>query len=590
MKETLIQAIRSALNEIDISYQSFAVEHPADMTHGDYSTNVALVVGKQSGTNPREMAEKIKVALEKNLPAEIDRIEIAGPGFINFICKPEFFAEQLAKIISEKENFGRAQTLKGKTIIMDYTDPNPFKQFHIGHLMSNAIGESIARLLEWNGAKVIRTTYGGDVGLHVAKALYGMQIQKEAFPHDGDALADKTKYLGETYAYGSNQYEENPEAKAKIDELNIFIYKYMQGDKNALDEDLQVFYTKGKKWSIEHFEEIYKKLGTHFDHYIFESEIFQKGQATVRQQLAKGIFEESEGAIIFRGENFGLHTRVFVSSKGAPTYEAKEIGLAFKKEEIATEAKTTTDTSIVITANEQTDYFKVVYKALEQFASVIASKTQHIEHGMMRFAEGKMSSRKGNIITGESLILEIEELVREKMAERDLPNESKEEIATDVAVAAIKYSILKQSPGRNIIFDREKALSFEGDSGPYLQYTAVRANAVLEKAKVMGLILESSSAQTSAVELPAGRQISTLEKHLYQFPEVIERANAEKAPQYLITYLTELASAFNSFYGNEQIVVENDSATAYKLALTEATKIVLQNGLNILSIRTPEKM
>jgi len=307
-----------------------------------------------------------------------------------------------------------------------------------------------------------------------------------------------------------------------------------------------------------------------------ESSVVDLGMNLVKENIGK-VFEESEGAIVYKGEKVGLHTRVFINHNGLPTYETKDLGNALMKEGLGK-----FDKSIIVTAEEQKQYFKVLLAALSEIKPEIAKKTEHISHGMMQFTDGKMSSRKGNVITGESLIEEIENKVAEKMADRDIPVEEKKKIITDVAVAAIKYSILKQSPGKNIIFDREAAVSFEGDSGPYLQYTYTRAKSVLAKSREEKKI-------PNPKKIPAGWEITKLEKILYQFPEIVDQALSEKSPNYLLTYAINLASEFNSYYGQNKILDDSEQE-GYKLALVNATMIVMRNCLNIVGIRLPEVM
>jgi arginyl-tRNA synthetase len=212
----------------------------------------------------------------------------------------------------------------------------------------------------------------------------------------------------------------------------------------------------------------------------------------------------------------------------------------------------------------------------------IAQKTFHLPHGMLRLREGKMSSRTGNIITTETLIDQVKEKVLEKIQGREFSEEEKENIAEMVAIGAIKYSILRQAIGGDIVFDFEKSISFEGDSGPYLQYTAVRAKSVLEKAP--------SSKLQALSSVPENWDSTEVERMLYRFPEIVERAGQEYAPHHLVTYLTELASAFNSFYGNNKIISEEDPTSSYKVALTESVYHVLKNGLHLLGIKVPERM
>ncbi len=379
--------------------------------------------------------------------------------------------------------------------MVEYTDPNPFKVFHIGHLMTNVIGESLARLAEFSGAEVKRANYQGDVGLHVAKALWGMMQTRDEMPNEGASLTERTDYLGRSYARGAAAYDEKEDAKRDIHELNKYVYAIhghpMSVDGGTSDvrghgTDVQTLYETGRRWSLEHFEELYRKLGTKFDFYFFESEVAGPGKKLVEAHTARGIFEESDGAVVFRGEKQGLHTRVFLTKEGLPTYEAKELALAREKYE-----KYPYDLSLIITANEITDYFRVLLAAMREIFPDLAAKTRHVAHGMLRFASGKMSSRSGNVVTGESLIEDSMTLAREKIQRgRDIPEEEFETIAEAVGIGALKYAILRQQRSRDIMYDAEKSFSLEGDSGPYVQYAYVRARSVLEKARSSGLVPE----------------------------------------------------------------------------------------------------
>ena len=286
------------------------------------------------------------------------------------------------------------------------------------------------------------------------------------------------------------------------------------------------------------------------------------------------LFQKSGGAVVFKGENYGLHTRVFINSDGLPTYEAKELGLAKVKYDYFPY-----DESVIVTGNEINDYFKVLFRVMRLVYEKegLADKTVHIGHGMLRLPEGKMSSRTGDAKPAMELLDEIKNLVLDVMSEREIENKTK--VADMVAVAAFKYSVLKQSISRDIIFDFNKSISFEGDSGPYLQYTAVRAKAVLDIAKSKNLLPEEKQ--------PAGWQTTEIEKLLYRFPETTMRAWEEKAPQLVSTYLIELVGAFNAFYAKERIAEEGKG---YNIYLTEAVKNTLEKGLYLLGIEVPTKM
>ena len=578
MKDKLIQLISDSLQSLGIEHGDIVLEHPADIKNGDYSTNIAFYylrdVKKVPGwidnvpQNPKEFADRIVVELNKNLHSEIV-IKVAGAGFINFYLSRDFFTDTTKKILKSKDNWGKNNILSGKKVMVEYTQPNPFKPFHIGHLMSNAIGESISRIVEFSGANTIRANYQGDVGPHVAKAIYGMH--KKGMPADMNAKASiLAQYIGEAYAVGSDAYDNDPVAKEEIDSINKKIY-------DKTDPEVNEVYDWGRQVTLNAFEEIYKILGTKFEYYFFESVMAPIGEKIVRENIGK-VFEESDGAVVFHAENYDpkLHTRVFINSKGLPTYEAKEIGLTVTKFE-----KENPDISIITTAIEQGEYMKVVQRAVSLIHPDYESRMKHITHGMMRLASGKMSSRKGNVITGESLLHDSMEVVRDRVNNRDLSEDEKSTIAEVVGVAALKYSILRSSLGSDIVYDFDKSISFEGDSGPYLQYTAVRAQAILKKAEAEGLCAGYKDIPTEVTEL---------EHMIYQFNEVVVRAYDQLEPHHIATYLKELASAFNAFYGSTVIVNKSDPYAPYRIALVESFLVTMKNGLYLLGIKTPDKM
>ncbi|MBM3206153.1 MAG: arginine--tRNA ligase, partial [Candidatus Staskawiczbacteria bacterium] len=478
-----------------------------------------------------------------------EKVEVAGPGFINFYLSKEVFINELKKI---DKNFGRNNNFKNKKIIIEYTDPNILKEFHIGHLMSNVIGESISRVLEFEGSKIKRLCYQSDVGISIAKAIYGK-------------LKNPNYNWQESYVFGNKQYEEGEISKREIVELNKKIFE-------KSDKSVNKLYDEGKKWSIDYFNLIYKKLGTKFNEIIFESQVAGFGKKIVEKNIGSVFDEGDKGAIVFKGENKGLHTRVFINSEGLPTYEAKELGLANFKYK-----KYKYDKSIVVTGKEVNDYFKVVMSAMSQIFPDLRDKTHHIGHGMMRLPEGKMSSRTGNVIGADSLIEKVKEEIQKKVGQRNLEDSELEKIS----IGAIKYSILKQSIGSDIIYDFEKSISFEGDSGPYLQYSHVRANSVLEKSK-------KERVKSSFKNTPL--QVRKLEKIMVRFPEVVEEAGEKYEPHIIATYLIELAREFNSYYSKNKIVDNNDEFSPYKVALTRAFSIIIKNGLWLLGIPAPERM
>lgn len=527
----------------DVAPESIHLEHPQDISHGDYATNVAMALAKERGVNPKELAEEISQKI--TLPF-VEKVEVAGPGFINIYLAREFFTESLKVIASLGKLWGGNETQKGHRVIIEYVNANAFKQLHIGHLIGAIVGESIARLLEFSGAEVKRESYGGDVGPHAAKAIYGIkQLNKELTP----------EVIGEAYALGAKAYEEDEKAKEEIDALNKAIYA-------AEDKDLMKLHQEGKEASVKGIQEILDILHIKPERFIFESESAPYGMKLVEEGLQKGVFTESDGAVVYEGEKKGLHTRVFRTKQGTPTYEAKDMGLEPVKDKWFPH-----DQSIILTGKEQKEYFKVVKAALEDIRPEQGAKITHIANGLMKLSEGKMSSRTGDIVTARSLI---EEVVK-KAAEQN-PNQ---ETALQVGIGAIKYQILKQSRENDVIYDVEKSLSLEGDSGPYLQYALVRARKVLRDAK--------EGEDQSIPEAPYD-----LEKILYRFPEVVQRAQELLEPHHVAQYLTELAASFNSFYAQEKII--GGAHENYKILLTMAFVQTMENGLWMLNIGTPDEM
>ena len=574
--EELKKWVNGALKNLGVASPEAAFEHPAELAHGDYSTNAALVYAKELKLKPRALAEKIVAELQKHPTKEIEKIEIASAGFINLYLSQDFFAARVREIVEKKDAFGKNNHCAGMKTMVEYTDPNAFKEFQIGHLMSNAIGESIARIISFHGAPVKRACYQGDVGLHVAKAIFGYR------QCGGTTIAD----WGRAYAYGSEHYETDEKAMHKINDLNTQIFEQS-------DSEVHNIYQAGKQVSLEHFERIYKTLGTKFDYYFFESETGVLGKKLVDENLGK-IFEKSDGAVVFPESKSGLHTRVFLNSQGLPTYEAKELGLAKIKYE-----RYPYDFSVVITGNEINEYFKVLIRAMEFVFPNLAKKTKHLSHGMLRLPTGKMSSRKGSVITGEWLIERVKEMVREKIKEREFNEKEKEHITEAVAVGAIKYSILRQAIGGDITFNLEQSVSFDGDSGPYLQYSYARAMSVVRKAepalyktlfaKVLGSSRLEVGTQPDILKKRFAPSVETLERVLYRFPEIVARAGREYEPHHIATYLIEVAGAFNNWYTQTRILDAGDE-TPYRLALTSAFATVMKTGLTLLGIPVLEKM
>ncbi|MFA6519389.1 MAG: arginine--tRNA ligase [Candidatus Paceibacterota bacterium] len=552
MEERIRKAIGEALIQAGAPTVPFSVERPGDIAHGDYATNAALAAAKALGKKPHEIADELARSLIDALGKDIaSHVAVAGPGFVNITLAREAVSLAVAEADAKGTEWGKGTDENGKRVIVEYSNPNAFKEMHIGHLVGTVVGEAISRLIQNSGAMLARDTFGGDIGPNVAKALWGLR-------KNGVNEPTTANELGTAYTEGSNAYETSPEAKGEIDALNQAVYA-------GTDKELMELWRKGREVSMEEFRRIWKLLGTHFDFEFFDSDTTETGLRVVHDGLAKGIFQKSDGAIIYNGEGKGVHTMVFITSHDTPTYEAKDIGLAFLKEE-----RWPSDKSIVITGNEQTGRFKTVLAALADVAPLLAEKTAHLATGFLKLASGKMSSREGNVITAADFIREVILLANDKNTDPL--------IAEQVAIGAIKYMILRQAPGSDIIFDAEKSLSLEGDSGPYLQYALVRAKSVLTQAEEKG-----GAPAAGAPETPY-----LIERIILHFPEVAAHAEREFAPNLLVTYLTELAGEWNSFYAKERII--GGDYEAHKRMLARAFVQTMTNGLAILGVPTPEKM
>lgn len=558
MEEMVTTAVREVLVSMGAKDVTFAVEWPADLAHGDFATNAALAASKSLGRAPRDIADELVELLRKSLGDDVASIEAAGPGFVNITLAHDALARVLRETSSPE--WGRDETRTGERVAFEYSCPNPFKEMHAGHLMSTVIGEANARLLENQGARVLRDTYGGDVGPHVAKALWALQRKEVSEPSTASEI-------GDAYAQGSRAYEESEDAKAEIDALNTMLYVTLaksEAERSEEERNLLETWRHGRDVSLDAHRAVWDALDTHFDYVIHESETTPIGKEKVLEALSRGVFKESEGAVIYDGEKKGLHTLVFLTSRGNPTYEAKDIGLAFLKEE----RMGPLDHSYITTASEQSGHFAVFLTALEEFAPELARKTVHVPHGFLRLSTGKMSSRDGNVVTAAGLI---EEVVAKALEKNEDPL-----VARAVAIGAIKYMILRQAPGGDIVFDPETSLSLDGDSGPYLQYALVRAKSVLAL----------SDLKPDASQIP--ETIFDIERLLIRYPEVVKRAEVLRAPQQVTQYLTNLAGEWNSFYAAERI--RGGEHEAYKLFVANAFARTMENGLTLLGIPVPERM
>lgn len=524
---------------------------------GDYATNVALQLAKQLGKNPRELAEALAVKLRETLADTVSDVSVAGPGFVNITLTDAYLMDGLAA--------QPAQSLAGQTIVAEYSDPNPFKVLHAGHLYTSVVGDAIANLMQVAGAKVHRVNFGGDVGLHVGKTMWA--IIQELGGEYPEKLAqipegERSEWMAQAYVKGTQAYDTDEAAKTEITALNKRVYQlHNEADHESPFAEL---YWTCRQWSYDYFDSFYARIGSSFEKYYPESQTAPIGLQTVKEHTGS-VYQESDGAIVFDGEKYGLHTRVFINSEGLPTYEAKDVGLSMLKKQ-----EYNFDRSVIITGNEQAQYMAVVLKSIEQFAPELATATTHLTHGLVKLQGGvKMSSRAGNFLRAVDVLDEAAAANKEATGQDN----------DQTVLGAVKYALLKNRMGGDIIYDPKESVSLEGNSGPYLQYAHARAQSILAKAG-------DDFALPAGVSLEQGER--SLVRKITEYPEVVNKAVADLMPHHVCTYLYELAQTFNRFYENNRVI--GDERQAVRLALVAQYAATLRQGLGLLGIQAPDKM
>lgn len=549
MKEQLQTAIAAVVHDLYDLEVVLELTHP-DEKFGDFATNIALQITKQVGKNPRQVAEELAAELRTKLTDTVADVSIAGPGFLNLTLTDQ-------ALLSLMVDPTLAST--GHEVVIETNNPNPFKAMHIGHAFNAILGDTLANLLETGGNTVYRVSYHGDVGAHVGKSMWALLRYVDGDPAKLDAIqpAERNSFMSRMYAEGAKAYKESSDVELEVHRL--------AEESFTLEDPLfKVVYETCKAWSFELLDATIARLGNlPAEKRYLESAADAIGVATVKDHVGT-VFQESNGALIFEGKEYGSFTNVFVASNGRGLYAARDLGLMqLKQQDYPAAVK-----SYIVTAEEQRSYFIGVIKAAELCLPSLNDLTVNISTGTVKLATGKMSSRTGDVLDIAWLFEQIEQAVRDRGAEP----------TPETMIGALRYEFLRVRIGGDVIFDVKEAVSVTGNSGPYLQYAHARARSILTKV--------TAATDTNIADLEPGERSLVLK--ITEYGDVVTRATRELAPHLICTYLYELAQTFNRFYEHNRVV--DDEREAVRAALVARYADTLKAGLSIIGIASPDKM
>lgn len=513
---------------------------------GDFATNVALQLAGKLGKSPREIAEEIAFRLRET--GMYNEVSVAGPGFLNL----RLTDAALTEVAHEQP----AQARQAETVVIETNNPNPFKAMHIGHAFNAIIGDTLANLLEASGAHTYRVSYHGDVGAHVGRSMYALLHYTENTPEKLLEVpeSERNSFMSRMYAEGARAYKEDEVARAEIDELA----------KQSFTRENPVYaavYDTIFRWSFEQIDQIVARLGNKpIAMRFLESEADVRGVKIVRDNVPR-VFQESDGALIFKGSDYGAFDNVFVASNGQGLYGARDLGLMQLKNEQFHPSK-----SYIVTAEEQKDYFKGVLAAAGLAIPELKDVTVNISTGTVKLTTGKMSSRDGDVLEIAWLFDQVAEAIKARGGE---PTD-------DIVAGALRYAFLKVRIGGDVIFDVNESVSIRGNSGPYLQYAHARACSILEK---------SNNSPSTVHHSLFDENERALVRKIGEYNEVAERAMVELLPHYICTYLYELSQEFNRFYERSRVI--GDERETVRLGLVGLYRDTLARGLALLGIAAP---
>jgi arginyl-tRNA synthetase len=585
LKEHLIKYYK----KLGIKNPEISFDKPVLTEHGDLSNNAALKYCKEVGGNPLEITNgAIEFLKSKKIP-EVSEIKFAPPGYLNIFLNAKFNKEVLEDILALKENYGASEILKKEKWLIEHTSPNPNKAMHLGHLRNNLVGMSIVRLLEFNGAEVICDAVDNNRGIAIAKLMWGFLVHKKkdgATPTDinfwqsnptawfapSELNLTPDKFVSECYVLGADDFKNNQEVEVKVRDL---VVKWENND-----PAVRALWHHVLQYSYEGIERTLKRIGSRWDHVWHEHEHYQAGKDFIATGLKKKIFVKLEdGAILTNLAEYNLPDTILLKNDGTSLYITQDIALtANKKKEYGAKKL------MWVIGPEQSMAMKQMFAVCEQLGIGRLADFTHVAYGYvgLKTDEGykKMASREGTVVLIDDLLDLAKAKIMARLTTDDRQIDDPELLSEKLALAAVKFSLLKVERTQDITFDLERAIDAQGDTGVYLLYTYVRINSILQKAKLAGEVLIAPQESDVASELI---------KDLALFSAVVARARESYSVHHISQYLLQLCGAFNGWY-NKEMILDGSDVQSHKLAVAQATSMVIKNGLALLGIDVVERM
>ena len=564
-------------------------------------TLVTFPLLRISRKKPEETAQEIGQYLQENSDA-VAAFNVVK-GFLNLVVAPQKWVE-LLEVIDADDHYGFVKPTEASPLVMiEYSSPNTNKPLHLGHVRNNLLGWSLSQIMEANGNRVVKTNIVNDRGIHICKSMlawlkYGNGETPQSSGKKGDHLIGdyyvafdkhyreqvkelKAKFIAEGIA------EEEAETRAKneaplIVEAHEMLVKWEQGDKEVRD-----LWRKMNAWVYEGFDETYKALGVGFDKIYYESDTYLEGKEKVEEGLKKGIFyRRPDGSVWADLTKEGLDEKLLLRADGTSVYMTQDIGTAklrFQDYPI--------DKMIYVVGNEQNYHFQVLSILLDKLGFEWGKSLVHLSYGMVELPNGKMKSREGTVVDADDLVAEMVRQARKTADESgkfaDMPEEEKAQVARIVGMGALKYFLLKVDARKNMLFNPEESIDFNGNTGPFIQYTYARIRSILRKAAEAGI--EVPAQLPTDVELSVKEE--ALVQHVADFANVVRQAGQEYSPSSVAAYCYDLVKEYNQFYHDFSILREEDAKKrAFRLVLSKNVAKVVRLGMSLLGIEMPERM